>query len=285
MEPVRLTLPSPVKKGSTDHFALYDSTIDMARHADRVVQGRHRAGGGSSWTDAGFDQTVTNCIDGSLDAAAASDALLSEFEQVALPSARHVIVDDVVGAAPNVPAYIAGHPFNMRRRQRREHDAAPIAVVVDLTSSAGISAKLLQRRGAAILAFVRALAARRPVELWAGTGLGNYSSSGGYWTFARIQTAPLDLAHAAPVLATAGTARLIGYGLCQWQGSNGRWPYASSGPLTAANLEKVIRPALPHLQEVVCVPAAFITSAPELATPAKWVRDQLEKYTGEEAAA
>jgi hypothetical protein len=120
----------------------------------------------------------------------------------------------------------------MRRRARVMHEQAPLSIVVDIASSAGIEAKQIEKRGAAILALVRALSAVRPVELWAGVSASPSSlkAKGAWHVFSRIDTAPLDLARAAHVLCCPAVARSMLYALVhKYAGDETEaslsWPY------------------------------------------------------------
>jgi hypothetical protein len=103
---------------------------------------------------------------------AEADKFLSQIEDQMPVSRGWRNIDDVVGAVPNVPAFLAGHPQCMRRRAHVAKDTAPLAIYMDLTSSGGISAEKVERRGVVLLALARLLVEHRPVELWVGAALG-----------------------------------------------------------------------------------------------------------------
>lgn len=150
------------------------------------------AEGGLQWfgNDTGAD-AVRKCREGDLAIAEKSDPLVSKFEAIALETTRRAWADDVCGSIPNVPAFIAGHPLAMRRRIRQESAAAPLRIFVDLFMSAKFTPEQIEKRGAAIMALVRVLSSRRPVELWAGCA----SERPGKQIIAvRMDTAPMDLA-------------------------------------------------------------------------------------------
>ena len=218
-------------------------------------------------------------------AAAVSDAFMSRFEDLNLVSSGFVTIDDVVGAVPNVPAFIAGTPLNMRRRHRTVREAAPLAIVCDLTTSAGISADVMSKRGSVILALTRILSASRPVELWTFVGLG-HRNGGAVFCGSRVETTPIDLARAAPVFADSIWARGVGYGLCHEEehgNANGRWPY-NDRALAAPAWEQVARLALPHLGDTLAIPALHLTD-PLVTQPETWLRQQVAKYNPQSEAA
>lgn len=192
-------------------------------------------------------------------------------------------VDDVVGALPNVPAYLAGHPQSMRRRVRTMRDTAPLSVFVDLTSSGGIDSAKVTRRGVVLLALVRLLVEHRAVELWVGSALGPRSTySRASWTTAwRVDTAPLDLARAAYHVGATAMSRGFGYGVCKGRGSGGRWPFNHYG-LHTQTAEQRLKDVFPG-QEVMYVPPIYLND-PMTANPVGWLRRVMEKYVtgGEE---
>lgn len=155
---------------------------------------------------------------------ASSEAFLAKIEDQVPMSRGWRNVDDVVGAVPNVPAFLAGHPQCMRRRERRARDNAPLTIYMDLTSSAGIDSDDVERRGVVLLALTRLLVEHRPVELWVGASLGSPRLSGTVaW---RIDTAPLDLARAAYHIAATSMSRTFGYGINRAVNlTGGHWPF------------------------------------------------------------
>jgi hypothetical protein len=223
---------------------------------------------------------------GHLPSVAKSEEFLSAIESLIpfAPTARHEIMDDVVGAFPNVPAFIAGQPLSMRRKVKRENEFQPIAVVVDLTSSAAIGAETIERRGSAVLALVRALAARRPVELWAGCGLDAYGKHDAVWQFYKLDTTPLDLARAAFMLAHPVTCRGLMHSFArQNYGYRGGWPYGQ-GPVRGDQFQAVLARALPHVADVIAVPSIYMTDA-AVADPVAWIAKNLATYGDEQKEA
>ena len=227
---------APCNKDGRDFFTLADDVSQIAALADTLADdNRSRRSckksndwaGGVDWADA-----VNMTRAGDLSRVAPSDKFLAQFETLAPTRSAWRTIDDVSGAVPNIQAFIAGTPLTMRRRARVASEQTPLAIVVDIASSGGIDAKRLERRGAAILALVRALSAIRPVELWAGVSATPYSkrNAGAWHVFARIETAPLDLARAAHFLVSTAVSRAILYGIIHKQAGNEKddglhWPY------------------------------------------------------------
>lgn len=204
-----------------------------------------------------------------------SEQLLAEIEDQVPISRGWRNVDDVVGSVPNVPAYLAGHPQCMRRRERADRDTAPLTVFVDLTSSAGINAHHVLRRGIAILALVRALVEHRAITLWAGVAQDVGSGSGTVaW---QIDTAPLDLARAAYHIAHPAMSRRFGYGANRaFNGSGGGWPFnnfETQRKTAQVRLERLLGGEVLHVSPI------FIND-PSVADPIGWVKRTIAKYTG-----
>ena len=213
--------------------------------------------------------------EGDLAGVAKSDRLLSKFEALAFETSRHVVIDDVCGAYPNVPAFIAGHPLSMRRRERRQDEAAPLAIIVDLATSGTITADQIQTRGATILALVRALSAKRPVELWAGCLMNADTGTHCVATFARIETAPLDLATAAYVLTSASFPRRICYAIKRKHtNSIGNWPFGRL-VVNQQQLAEIVAPAFTHVTQTLCLPPMRSTTL-AVTDPARWIAETID---------
>lgn len=284
----KLTLPVPdsvrslIGRDAVTHFRFADSPGEMA---DYAMAGGRVTKAAESWRG-GLEasQSVRRCHYGDLSRVAPSETLLSRFERFAFQSVRREWKDDICGQVPNVPAFIAGTPLSMRRRAKVESPAAPLAIVVDLTTSAGIKPDAIERRGAAILAIVRVLSARRPIELWAGTITDANNRKDATAHFARIETAPLDLARAAFVLVSAAFPRQLCYGASRLDGFEGAWPYDRDSA-SRNHMEDIIRPAMPHIGDFLAIPAAHMSDAMQN-EPEAWIEHTLARLeAGEPVAA
>jgi hypothetical protein len=266
-------------EGRRTTFNLFDSSTAMALH--------YKAQGFKPRCSFGNEgPTLDAALRGDLKAAAVSDAFMAKFEALNLVSTGFVTRDDVVGAVPNIGAFLTGSPMNMRLRRRTMKEAAPLAIVCDLTTSAGIDADSMSRRGSVILAAARILSATRPVELWAFVGLG-HKDGGAVFAGHRIETSPIDLARAAPVFADHLWARNVGYATCdqpEHGGANGAWPYNRGRGPDAEQFEKIMRHALPHLGDTLAIPSLHLHDE-LLSNPEQWLRNVLAKYRPEAEAA
>jgi hypothetical protein len=276
----KLSLPAPAPfAGRTSHFAIFESMSEFADTLNADAKFLAEEEGRRAWAgNMTKAEALRATVAGNLPGVAALEQFLERMEAFELPTARHQTIDDVCGGVPNVPAFIAGHPLNMRRRVRRENEAAPIAVIVDTISGADIEADKVNRRGAAILALVRALSARRPVELWACGALDADNTKNAVFVLIRIETTPLDLATAAFALAHAAFPRQLihRYGFAHY-GFQGRRPFGGIGPLETAQFRAAVLPALPHVTDAVCVPGMGANDL-SLTDPAAWLARQIAEH-------
>ena len=269
---------SPVKTGRRDYFAIFDSVGELAMHA----KDRPFTGGSADWFgNVTALDAVNRTLYGDESLVAESDKLLEQFEHVSFASTARIWADDVVGAVPNVPAFLAGVPCNMRRKRRDDSQAAaPLALIVDVSTSAAITAQQIKRRGAAILALTRILSARRPVELWCGTSGGSNMGGpmGATFVMGRLETAPLNLAQAAFVLSHPGFHRHLCYGIeARYFRFDGSWPYGA-GAMSPTDMAKCMAPAFDHVSETLCMPGLHVADL-SVSDPAAWVGAMVDKLT------
>ena len=233
---------------------------------------------GERWVGSTYEDFEKKVMTGDESLVEGSEEFLSKIEDQVPMSRGWRNVDDVVGAVPNVPAFLAGHPQCMRRRERTMRDTAPLAIYMDLTSSAGISERDVQKRGVVLLALTRLLVEHRPVELWVGTSLGGNSRSGTVaW---RIDTAPLDLARAAFHISATVMSRGFGYGLCQHlQNTGGSWPFGSYDKhyQTAKDRLAVVFPG----QEILYIPPIMLGDE-MTKDPVGWIKRTMTSYVKQE---
>lgn len=268
-------------KGRDLSAILYDSPRECAaRHSEPDIRQKTPFDRLDWYDNQTPEQTVRFAQDGDMARVAPSDALLEKFEEISVETHRNRWSDCVAGAFPNIPAYIAGQPLAMRNRMRDLSAAAPLCVVVDLTTSAAIKADAIAKRGSALLAFVRLIAGSRPVELWAACGLDGRKPGkqiGAFYQLTRIETAPLDLARAAYVLTSAAYPRRLCYDIARnVAGYAGGWPF-SEMETSADEMRNVIAPLLPHADEFLCLPPLQLGDA-LVQDPEAWLRAALTKY-------
>jgi hypothetical protein len=245
--------------------------LDAARDRDGYWDRR--------WMESTRDECERKFNSGAPELVAQSDVILERMEsKFEFSTNGRRTIDAVAGGVPNVAAVLAGHPMNMRRRQRIENVMAPLTVVVDLTSSAGLDAEKLTPRGIAILALTRLLTGRRPVTLWVGVGLNH--GQGGVATFFRVDTTPIDTGRAAWWFSNPGVARGFGYGyLSKCMSGGGGWPFNSVERWRSKGKE-VLSAMLG--EDVLFVPPVYLDDDVTIRNPDKWLEDMLAKHGGKE---
>lgn len=203
-----------------------------------------------------------------------SEKFLAQIEDQVPLSQGWRNVDDVVGALPNVPAFLAGYPNCMRRRTRVDKENAPLRIFMNLTSSMGIWPEQVLRRGITLLAFTRLMIMHRPVELWVGSALRDgVKCATVAW---RIDTAPLDLARAAFHIADVSMSRLFGYAMCE-QLTNCHL----GGGREDHEAHKWQLMQFAGWPDVLYIPR-FDLRDPLVSDPVGWIKRELAKYTGAE---
>ena len=271
-------------KGTHDVFIIGDDVTSFVALAESVSASngsRKQCTKGEGWTgNMDYETSLRYATSGDLSGVPASEAWLNKFESLSPSRQAWQTVLDVTGSMPNVPAVLTGHPLSMRRRKRVLTETAPLAICVDLVSSAGVSAKNLQKRGALILALVRALSATRPVELWCGGSALPYGTKDTYHVWFRIDTAPLDLARAAHIMTAPSVSRGLIYAtLSETAKSEGglRWPY-DNHTWSRANMRPVLSRVIGS-EDMLCI-AAPHASDRLVDEPEKWFSDMLKQYGG-----
>jgi len=262
--------------GVSDSFIFLDAS-EIAGLVDANPTHYREGGGWYGETNAQFRKRV---VSGDEALVNESEEFLKKIEDQIPVSRGWRNIDDVVGAVPNVPAFLAGHPQHMRRRERRAKTTAPIAIYMDLTTSAAVNSKDVRKRGIVLLALTRMLVEHRPVELWVGTSID--SSDGGSATVAwKVDTAPLDLARASYHISSTAIARLFGYKTAQHRLRGGvNWPFRS--------YDRHIKTAKQRLMavgfnDVLYIPPIYLTD--ELVTrPVDWLKRVMAEYVNKEEA-
>jgi hypothetical protein len=277
--------------GRDDHYTFVDSG-ELRALVSRVGLHDKENFRGAWYGDCDAQTAIKRLTTGDESLVAASDHLLSKLED-ALPHTKKFQWQRVIaGQIVDVPEMLRGEPACMRRRVRARRNDAPVTIFMDLTSSAMIAASDLLARGTAILALARALVEHRAVELWGGVALGERASSrhgGRDWASTvawRIDTAPLDLARAAFLLAHPAVARGIGYGLgppcanhATW---NGSWPFGDHTAHVSSQSAR-LRNAL-GASELLVIPPIYGLD-PLVRDPLGWITRELHRLTDPDSAA
>lgn len=265
-----------MRKTSTgrNHFALMSASeicevargnMKWMRHQEHIQYGN-----GAISTEKFLEKAAT----GDNGLVQQSDEFLASVEDQVPLSQGWRNVDDVVGAVPNIPAFLAGHPQCMRRRERTMRDTAPLAIFMDLASSMGIPQADILKRGVVLLALTRMLVLHRPVELWVGTSMGDGGmTSTCAW---QIDTAPIDLARAGFHIADVSMSRLFGYATCEMLVNE------HIGGFGHRDINMLKQAA--GWNEVLYVPAIKY-SDPLIQDPVGWLKRTMASYVKQEEAA
>jgi hypothetical protein len=216
----------------------------------------------------------------------AAEKLLDKIE-VQLERDCTIWQNDMVGAYPDVAAFLANEPECMRRRHITEDDRSPLRVWVDVSSSGAISAEDLLPRGVAALALVMQLIrSGRAVELWTFISV-HGRTNGQTAVCVKMNTSPIDIASVAYCLTSQGYARGLCYGAArQFNGFGGSWGknYVSYGSLSQriAGSRKTLE-GLTAPQDII-LPAPFVNDKSDkgdagliFRDPVKWVLETCKR--------
>ena len=190
-----------------------------------------------------------------------------KMQTVAAPSGSRVVVPDV----------LSGMPFPMRRRISVVHDLAPVRIVVETLVSSGVTARQLEKRGAAVAALAMRLSETRPVELWASWG----GRINGHDALGRVKldTNPLTLAEVVAVMTTTLFTRNVVYAqnLIQTDSryAEHTWRWAWNEQPNDSLRDARMRAALMLEDQDIFIPGGYFDEADQfVCDPVAWV----EKY-------
>lgn len=221
---------------------------------------------------------------------AKSDAMLDRIEALEHTHVQRGGLDRcVAGSVADIPAYLAGQPVAMRRRAVRV-TRAPVTLVLETTTSGGVNAGQIARRGVAALALVRKLQmAGHPVTLWLGSAMSPNNSGHSTMQAVAMDTAPLDLARACWALASADYQRKVTFqsaaGLAgQPHTDTTGWPFEGTywTDTPAVQAEAYAQLLGVEVSDLIMIPSTYVTMAEHFdadAGAAKWVQDMYAKST------
>lgn len=257
--------------------------------------------GGSWFGHVSGEQAIAMLATGDTACVPEAEKLLGQFD-IHLATAGTSLDLSPAGFMPCVPAFIGGEPECMYDLVSCESDTSPLNIIVNPTSSAGIDAATLRKRGTVILAAVMALAALRPVQLEVACMMSSAKpfdiprrEPGERRRQARVSTmrvtinsAPLDLASAGYALSHPGFTRhlLYGFGTHEF-GANGDWPSVDGQALSNTRSEKTEALTFELLGEdpaqTLLIPAIHLHD-PIVEDPKRWLSEVLAKYGQTELA-
>ena len=221
--------------------------------------------------------TLRMAISGDTRLVAKAEEAISKLDAI-IETPRLVWEPNVAGAFCCVPDVLAGRPTNMRRMVHRPDERAPITIIANTASSAGLDTQTLAKRGTVILAFVLALSRIRPVTLHQmSTGNGN---DGETVVISQISTTPLDLATACYALTSCGFTRRICYAVKtkKHNGYTHHWPtgYNPTNPINYNNA-LTLRLGLNPAQSLIIAGAHLHDDL--IVRPIKWITQQIKRFT------
>ena len=256
----------------------FDSIRELVLEAKKLGIECHDFPSSNSWFNGeSTKQTLDFALNG-------NDSLVSKAQELIdsldteIETLRREWIPGVAGSYPVVADFCRGLPTSMRRRVELPNDSAPIHILVSTTSSAGIDAKYLQKRGTVILALVLALSAIRPVSLHVFAMLdGSADSTGEIITLAKINTTPLDLATACYCLTSSGfDRRIFHYTSKIWANYRGGWPRDYN-----TNQDKYIKDLPKKLgfndSDTLLIKPAYIGDK-MLINPINWINEQIQRF-------
>jgi hypothetical protein len=289
---ISFTIPTPelsifYGQARETHVHLFDGPTELADYAERsLASGKIDKGVQFDplWNNGKTARTGIDCFRrGDLSGVAKSDALLARFENNVPATHRPQWQDSFAGAFPNVGAAILDRPMAMRRRVRATNEGAPIAIVVDIGAASHIKKEQIAKRGAAVLALLRILSQRRPVELWAGAVLDADNSRNASAHFCRIDTAPLDLARAAFILTRAEAIRGTLWACANVHGFQGHTPYGA-GQAHSKHTAELLGPAFTGTTDTIFLGRINHHEDESINNPEAWIERKLKEALPDEAA-
>lgn len=203
----------------------FDSTEAAAKAA--AERGKGRESGTKAWYGATFEECLDRIVNGWKDGIqylkSYDDSLLNPVQ-----TNGNRWGNDVAGAYPLVPAFIAGDPMNMRRRKPSLTAKGAVRVFVSVAYSASFSNKEVAIRGAVIAELVTKLSITRPVELYVfaemtGSAENDHKQNADNWqtSVIRIGMSPINIGVIAQALVNVSTLRRLMFAIGRYEGNIG----------------------------------------------------------------
>lgn len=277
---------------SKTNFTVFDQPESYVEYLNRVPDyyswsknSRDTDFHGMPWDHA--LNTLTNGSDTYLDR---SQALIDKMaDQNVFASHQPQIEAGMVGFMANVPAALAGQPYDMWNIVNSEEQSitTPINVYVETLVSDGVSQDQLIQRGVCILAFVLAMNNIRPVELYTiciGKP-GDVNTSGGI--VCRVPSKPLDLQRACFMLCDPAYYRRLAFAAmaehCKSNNSWVQWPWQNE-PTTDTH-EPMMRELLDMQPDDIFMPGGYLFDNLMKTDPIQWVKNKIQEHQGTKQAA
>lgn len=240
------------------------------------VATKYSHGSDASWWGGDSMSTLLDkCVNGDERYIAAAEDMLDQLrDDIEIPKPQWS--PSPYGAFPDVPSFLAGEIECMRHMVSDPHMTSPVRIFFDPTSSAGLDADTLVKRGTAALALTMALAQMRPVELWTFSDI-EAKDDDLALICVKIQTAPLMVSEACFALCNPGYSRALTYGLAEARvGFTGSWGFGDND-LDTDHRTTLMRVALQASPQDIVIPGAHM--ADELVqNPLAFIRRELAKF-------
>lgn len=241
--------------------------------------------GGDSWTNGEkYTESRKLCFYGWQKSVTSAESMIDSIESAGiLTRGTAAYRRDVAGAFPNVPAFLAGEPESMWRRDMIDaalSEQAPMNIYLDVCCSGGITASQVEARGHAVIALVMALSERRPVELYLYSGMGNDDVA--FIPVVKIETKPLDIAAASYAIASSGFMRNLCFTYADMKsralyGRNWQGHWAWNLSPRSEPYRKQIQSALNITDSDLIIYGGHLQES-SIREPVKWVKEQLELH-------
>lgn len=245
---------------------------------DSLPKDAKKARGAENWNgNQTYSQARKMLWQGDSDAVERSEKLLDQMEASGIELQTEYWDNDLAGAIPCIPSYLAGSPESMRRLVESTSETSPVKIFTSVCLSGGFSASEIEKRGTAILALVRKLSLIRPVELHIYADMhGRATDDTGDCAIPviKLDTAPLDLTTVSYALANPGFLRQLCFAWGDARGFDGAWAWRGSPATYTTRIREVLKA---ETQDMV-INGAYL-SDDLMRNPLKWVNDQVVKYT------
>jgi len=259
----------------------YNSMGEFADHVDSLWKaGRSRR---SVMDEGDWNGNVTPiqvlqyCREGNEQLAADAQAIIDNLEAQMPMTSGIAMVRSPFGGRVNYGDWQAGSPTPMRRRTKRVFDNAPIKVVVSITSSASIDKDTINKRGAAILAFLLQAQNIRPIDLWLLVELDGHSNGaedGSVYQMIKVDSQPFAIGQAAFGLCHPAMGRMMGMTVADQYGYSGRW----AADYLLPNYSDLRRQRLGLEPQDILIKECH-RSDPLIDNPIAWINEQLTKIS------
>lgn len=242
---------------------------------DNASGGAGWMGKGKSW-DAGVSgkESCRKAVSGDITHVAKCKNVVSKLANNVALGPRYGFVPSLAGTRVSVPDYIGGNPKAMRSKQRKDGQCRHVNVYVELTSSQGIDADDLIKRGSVIVALVEQLQASQvnvDLHIMCGTDAGNGKD---LLQVIKLDSSPIDLSVASFALAHPSFPRNVMYMMARPYGFTGGWPYYSDRGYDKKNEIAAVKKLLSLSETDIYIPSVYWNDQ-LLSNPEQWLNERM----------